>query len=267
MIRFLILIISLTCFAATAHGLVVEFKPAAEVAEASITLGDIASFDEDTAFSRALATQPVGQAPSPGQQITLQSGPIITHLATTIDPLTPVEWRGAASVTVSRNTLMISSSDIMGIIAAYIQENAGRLAAAKIRFLPTAQPLPFSLPTGKLSWQVIPSNPDILESSRFSVIFSIDGRVRKNMSVRGKMEILAQVVVAARDLPRGTVLEAGHLAMATLDIASQREPVLDPQEIVGKKTPQADPRRQLAVQAPGRVPSPHQKGAAGTDNP
>jgi len=230
-----ILISCILLLAGQAHGLVVEFKAAAEVADATVTLGDIAAFDEDTDLSRALASQPVAQSTSPGQEILIQTPPIVQSLSNRLDPGTTVEWRGAETVTITRGASEISSADVLRIIDTFILKNATGLPEAKIRFIPDAQPLPFSLPTGKVSWQVVPSDPQIIGSSRFSVIFSVDGRVRKNMSVLGRMEVLASVVVAAKDLRRGTMLSPQSLGTAVLDIANLREPIFEPKELIGKK--------------------------------
>jgi len=236
MIRTTLFIIVFLVFTVQAYGLTVNLQPTAVVAETTVTLGDIATFDEVSEFSRNLASQPVSQAPSPGQEITLQTQPIIQQLMRSVDTnLHQVQWQGAASVTISRKVTVIRSGDIVDIINQFIQENAHDLPQAKIRFIPAAQPLSFSLPAGKLTWQVIPSDPEILGSSRFSIIFSVDDRVRRNMSVRGNMEAITQVVAAKKNLPRGTILSAKDLTLAMQDIGNLRDPVFFPRKILGKK--------------------------------
>lgn len=229
------LIILLIFANAEVHGLTVTLQPSAEVSEQTITLGDIASFDEESPLSRALASQPVGQAPSPGQQITLQAGSVIRNLMSNLPQQSTVQWQGAADIKVTRSAVVVSPAQVLQIIGNYIGENTRNLAQAEIRFIPSAQPLPFSLPSGKLTWQVTPSDPQILGSSRFSVIFSVDGRVRKNMSVRGRMEVLVPVVVVKGDTAKGSVLGPAHLAMSVLDISEMRGPILDPKEVIGKR--------------------------------
>jgi len=230
------LIILLLAIGSNAYGLTVALNGSVEVAEATVTLGDIATFDEDTELSRALASQPVGQAPSPGQEITLQASSIIHNLTNALDRHASVQWQGATEIKVTRGATAVSSADVLQIIDTFIHDNTKELAQAKIRFIPSAQPLPFSLPSGKLTWQVIPSDPQIIGSSRFSVIFSVDGRVRKNMSVRGQLEILAQVVVMKGDIRKGTILGPQHLAMTVLDISElHAPPILNPREVLGKR--------------------------------
>jgi flagella basal body P-ring formation protein FlgA len=221
--------------AAPAHGLVIEFKDSANVDGVSVTLGDIAVFDEDTELSRSLASQNVAQAPSPGQDIQLQTRSIRQYFDTNLNINTPIYWRGAETTTVLRNAVQISPAQILNIIDTFLEQNKTELPQAEIRFIPTSQPLPFIIPAGELRWEVIPSDPAIVGSSRFSIIFRVDGRVRKNMSVRGHLEVLAQVVVAASEIRKGEVLTPRHLATAVQDISNLREPCLNAQEILGKK--------------------------------
>ena len=234
MFRFAFIILLLTV-CSNAYGLTVRFNGAAEVAEATVTLGDIATFNEDTDFSRALASQPVGQAPSPGQEITLQASSIINNLKNNLDQYATVLWQGSPEIKVTRGATVISSDKILQIIDAFIHDNFKQIVQAKISFFPSAQPLPFSLPAGKLTWQVIPSDPQIIGSSRFAIIFSVDGRVRKNMSVRGRLEVLAQVVVMRGDITKGTILGPQHLAMMVQDVGQLHDPIFNPRDVLGKR--------------------------------
>lgn len=233
MIRFLL--ITLLLVTAPAYGLVVEFKTTAKVAGTSVTLGDIADFNDDSDLSRALATQTVAQAPSPGREIELNAQPIITYFSKNSAINESVEWRGAATIRVTRSAVQVSSAEILDIITGYLRQKKSALPLAEIRFIPSAQPLPFTMPDGELRWEVVPSDPNIIGSSRFTIIFKVDGRVRKNMSIRGKVEAIAPVVVAADNLRKGTVLTPSNLAMSTQDISSLQAPCLDPRDVIGKK--------------------------------
>lgn len=233
MIRLTLLLTIL--FAASAQALVVDFRPTAEVADSGVTLGDIAKLDEETEFSHALASQIIAQAPAPGQEAVLQTKEVIRHLKGSLDSASPVQWQGAPTITVRRLANTVQPSDIMAIIDHYLSDTTGQLGFTKIRFIPEAQPLPFSLPAGKLSWQVIPSDPKIINSSRFSLIFKVDDRVRRNMSIRGKMEVLAPVVVSSQDIRRGTVLGPQHLSTQVMEISGLREPITKAEDAIGKR--------------------------------
>ena len=106
---------------------------------------------------------------------------------------------------------------------------------AVIRFIPASHPLPFTLPKGKLSCDVIPSNPGILSSSRFSLIFRVDDKVVKNMSIRGKIEARANIITTAIPVKKGTILAPRHLKETVMDISEIKDPGFSADEFLGKK--------------------------------
>jgi len=169
----------------SAEALEITFQPSGSVDESVIKLGDIARFDEQTEMTRALATLPVGQAVAPGEKTTLSSLGIKDSLTAIHSLSGDIVWSGSPTITVLRRGESIGPERIETIIAEYITRNQNNLPEAEIRFVPSALPLPFMLPSGDLSHEVIPSNPDILGSSRFSIIFRIDGNVVKSMPVLG----------------------------------------------------------------------------------
>ncbi len=234
MIR-LILIILILSTSTPAFALVIEFKKTADVGNVTVTLGDIADFDQDTDLSRALASQHVTQAPSIGRELKLKTQPVINHFTNNLNVTEPLSWRGSKTVHVTRSAEQISSADILTIIDGYLEQRKNDFPQVQFRFTPVAQPMPIVVPAGQLSWEVIPSDPDLIGSSRFSIIFSVDGRVRKNMSVRGKLEVLAQAVIAGKDIRRGSILRPQDLAMSLQDISAVQAPCLNPRQILGKK--------------------------------
>jgi flagellar basal body P-ring formation protein FlgA len=219
----------------TAEALEITFQPSCSVDDSAITLGDIARFDEQTEMTRALATLAVGQAAAPGEKSTLSSLGIKDSLTAIHSLSGEIVWSGSPTVTVVRRGENIGPERIETIIAEYIKRNINNLPEAEIRFVPSALPLPFMLPTGDLSHEVIPSNPDILGSSRLSIIFRIDGNVVKNMSVRGTVEALAHVVISAGPLKKGEILRPQHLSTATMDISSLDNAGMAMEDFVGKK--------------------------------
>ena len=196
--------------AQTADALEITFNPDATVDDSIIRLGDIADFDEVTEMTRALATLTVGQAPAPGETSSLRSLTIKEYLVSSQSLPKDIRWIGSPTVTVQRRGVSIGSETILAIIAEYIHKNKINLPEAEIRFIPSSLPLPFTLPTGELTHEVIPSNPRILDSSRFSIIFRVDDNVVKNMSVRGKIEAMAHIVVTSRPLKKGQILRRGR---------------------------------------------------------
>jgi flagella basal body P-ring formation protein FlgA len=219
----------------TAYAFDVTFKKMVEVDDALVKLGDVATIDTVSEFGKALLTIPVANAPEPGETTYFRTANIKKYLSTSQSLPDNIDWAGAPSIKVTRKGTFIDSTRMLDIIAEYLRSQKDNLPLAIIHFVPTALPLPFTLPTGDLNYQVIPSNPGILNSSRFSIIFNVDDRVVKNMSVRGRVEAQANIITAATPVKKGTILEAHHLQEAVLDISDIKDPGFSPDEFIGKK--------------------------------
>lgn len=233
MIRLSLFIALLFC-AAPALALEVTFRPDAEIEAVAVTLADIADFSEKSQLADALASKPVGQSGQPGQDVTLDSAAIIRQLTSDRDLPGDILWSGAASVKVHRRGITVGPEKLQEIIDGYLADHRDDLPSADIRFIADASPTPFVLPTGDLKWEVIPSDPGIIGSSRFSIIFTVDGRVRRNMSLTGRFEALAPVAVASVDLAKGSLLSLASIVMETRDITRFRKPFLDPAQLEGR---------------------------------
>lgn len=236
MIRLTLLIFCLfLAFTEPCNGLEITFRPSASVEDVSVKLADVADFDVPSDLSQALGSQVISSSPAPGQEILLQSGTLRQHLTATLSIPASVQWNGPATLRVHRNGISIGPEKIQSIIAEFLQKHRNDLPEAKIHFIPASLPLPFILPTGELTWEVIPSNPKILSSSSISLIFNVNGDVRKNISISGHIEALAPVTVAATSIQRGSTLTAEQVQVLTKDIAENSSPCLDPRDIIGKK--------------------------------
>lgn len=234
--RRILLIISLLAGLSQPCGaLEITFKQDSFVDAPVVKLGDIADFDENTEMVRALASKPVGQSPQPGENFSLNSLNIKQYFASSQSLPQDTLWTGSPTVTVHRRGLNIGSDKIQSIISEFLEKNKRILPDAEIKFIPNSLPLPFILPTGELSYEVIPSNPSILQSSRFSIIFRINNKVVKNMSVRGEVEALARVVISATSLKRDQIIEPEMVSLEVMDIAKIADPGLDQEDFIGKK--------------------------------
>lgn len=235
MIRILLIFVSLLVQVHPAGALEIIFNKSSVLDGSVITFGDIASFDESSVMVKALATLPVGQSPPPGEELLLRSISVKQFLLTKQPVLREAIWRGSPTVAVRRRGVTIGPDRIQSMIDDFIAANLNNLPEADISFVPHDMPLPFTLPTGTLTHQVIPSSPGIIGSSRFSIIFRVDDQVVKNMSVRGETRALAKVVVSAKPLKRGQLLTTEDLTTAVLDISDDKSSELDIGDFVGKK--------------------------------
>ena len=230
------LLLSISC---PSYGLDIIFSSQADISGPTTTLGDIAVLSDDTELARALSSQIVGQSPRPGQLTSFDSRQVISSIIKDNGPLDSVFWKGASNVQVKRKAITITPGKILEIIADYIADNQARLPQSTINFKPESLPIPFPLPTGNLTWNVIPSNPGIIGSTRFTIIFEVDDRVRKNYSIRGHTEAIAPVVVAKRRLKYGDIITPDAVGLASRDISRINHYILDPDIVIGSSIKRA----------------------------
>jgi flagella basal body P-ring formation protein FlgA len=233
--KVLLILVLFIAFGQNVNALEITFQPSSSVDESVIRLGDIVSLDENTEMARALASLIVGQAPSPGKTSSLRSQNVKEFLTSSQSLPQGILWSGSPTVTVLRRGVTVGPEKIQTIIAEFLKENQNNLPDAEIRFVPSSLPLPFTLPMGDLTHQILPSKPGILGSSRFSIIFRVNDKVVKNMSIRGKVEALADVVVSVGPLKKKQILRPQHLTTTLMDIGSTANPVLDFDDLLGKK--------------------------------
>lgn len=232
-IKIFLTLLTILAVTAEACALDVNFLTQAEVAASEITLGDIAEFSEKSQLSEALSTIIICRSPEPGEVTGLDARQVITSLLKEHGPMNAVFWKGSSGISVKRLSQTITHNQVIAVIKQYIDDNLHRLPKAKIAFKPDSLPLPFLLPTGRLSWEVIPSSPRIIGSSRFAVIIRVDGRVEKNFSVRGHTEAIMPVVVTARRLKYGEIVTADSIALAPRDISRFESYIDTPGLVVG----------------------------------
>lgn len=132
-------------------------------------------------------------------------------------------------------TATIGDAELRKVVVAYLQQQQNRYPQAEIRLRGMQHITAFHVPAGRLRWEITPSSPRLFDSRRFNFILRSDGRVVRNMTISVDLEALAPVAIAAADLPRGTILDANDLTMATMDLSGLRMPCLDAAELIGKK--------------------------------
>jgi len=235
---FLIMTLLILGLAVPCHALDIVFHSATTVSGPSVTLADIADFNnrsEQTEAANTLADQTVATSPDAGEKIILDTHSIIHKLSQGVTDPDSIQWSGAKTVTVSRQGVTITPKIVQNIIDAFLTEHSKELSGVNCSFTPIDPPSAFIVPTGDLQWEVTPSNPSIIGSSRFSLIGRIDGQVIKNFSVRGTLKAMAPVVVATVNLRRDDMIIESQIRMESMDISPLRAPCLQKDQVIGKK--------------------------------
>jgi flagella basal body P-ring formation protein FlgA len=222
------------CFCGFALALEARFKEKATVDEEFFTLGDVATLNPP---SSELASRVIYRSPAPGKKMTYKAAEIQSYLQQTDDDFQEVSWTGAGTIHVTREGLVIAPQKVVEIINQYLEKNRLNTGVKNIHmvFVPSRSPRSFILPKGRLSYRVIPSAFPLFRSQSFNITFSIDGRVEKNLAVRGDLNAKAPVVVATSDIPRGTLLSADDIRVVTKDLNKLRDPCYEPQQLLGQK--------------------------------
>ena len=217
-----------------ALALEIAFLQSRSVSQDSILLSDITDVSEQTPLAKALGSQIVGIAPDPGNINVLDAREIINKIEKSHNSrLKGVLWKGSPLITVTRESVTITSEKIQEMIDDYIAENLHRLPDAEITFVPDSLPLPFEIQTGSLSWDIVPSSPQIIGSSRFSIILKVDNKVRKNFSVKGETKAVTSVATASRKLKYGDIITPDMVTIADRDISTLQSYSRSASELIG----------------------------------
>ncbi|MEW6220153.1 MAG: flagellar basal body P-ring formation chaperone FlgA [Thermodesulfobacteriota bacterium] len=97
-----------------------------------------------------------------------------------------------------------------------------------------ASPPEVRLPAGPYETRLLnQAHPEHLGAKTLHVLFLQDGEEKARARLTGDLDLLAEVVVARRDLPRDTVLAAGDITVATRPSAAAGAAALEPAAVVG----------------------------------
>jgi flagella basal body P-ring formation protein FlgA len=234
MLRLFALLILLGCTLSALPSLALEIELRDQVAIKGNTIGlhDIAQIKPDTTALCHPQDCIIAPAPTPGSSRTLSATDVLLKIQSQMGDI-PVKLTGAAQTLVHREGTVIDKKKFQEIIAQYLQQNNDRLPQAEVRLLSLRTPADFTLPTGKLSWQVTPNKNEILTSTSFAIIFRVDGIILRTVTIKLKFEAMAEVATATGRLRKGTIIESEHITMRRMDIAGIPNPILDGKVLLG----------------------------------
>lgn len=210
----------------------VNFQPTAAIADSRILLGDIAVIKPQNAETEALGQLPIAVAPAPGKTKELYVVQVINALRNRPEAA-GVDWQGSQTIVIQRKSNTLSQGQMQQIIAEYLKENSSRLPATEYRFTPLRTPETLTLPAGKLSWKVTPSRPGIVGSTNFAIALAVDGKPAGTCVVRGRLEAVSAVAVAATTLNKGDVVTEANIVMQQQDIGERDKPFTNKEQILG----------------------------------
>jgi flagella basal body P-ring formation protein FlgA len=221
--------------ASSAFGLEILLKESSVVQGERITLGEISHISPATENAQALGLVELLLAPQPGQETTIRASEIKQIITRRGIITEDIDWRGPEDIRIKRASIHIDGEAIEKILAEYLAGKKEIVPQAEIRFKEIRLVRPFDLPVGDLSTEVIPSDPSILASRRFTILFRVNSKVEQNIAVQTQLEAMASVAVAAKDLRRGSIITADDINLLQLDIINLANPSFAPEELIGKE--------------------------------
>ena len=247
--RYLLLSIVLIVLSAdSVCGYEITFFEKVEVESSELSLGDIVSFHGDHETTNALKIHKIGAAPAPGKTISVDARRIIREVHRTFDDLPEINWTGHATVTVYRKGNRITGSEIDQLLTDYLKRNNDKFRGAQVKHTIESLPAPFYLPTGTFECDIIPANPQIIGSKRVSLIFKVDGKVIKNLSIHCRIEAYAKVVVARNRIKYGTILNPAELMLRTMELSRLEDYATSIDQVAGTIAKRAI-RKGVAIQS------------------
>jgi flagellar basal body P-ring formation protein FlgA len=214
-------------------GLEVSFKNEAVVTGSMLTLSDVAVLRP---LSKAEVLSGIVLFPSPahGEQRCFNSSILKAYVLDAVVNKDSVRWSGAETICIQREGAVLSQNEIQTVIDTRLREILGHLFAEQVAFEAVHLPDISPFPTGQVEYEVLFSDRDILKSRQVNVIIKVDGKVRENLTITGRVQALVPVVVAVEKLNRGAVLTQDNIMTQLKNIAELKDPCFDPETIIGQ---------------------------------
>jgi len=212
----------------------VHFKARAEVSGQRIVLADIADIQPAGSATEALGQLPITSSPAPGRTKELYVTTVINGLRNRPEAA-DVDWQGSQTIVVERQAVTLSPEQMQAMIAAYLKENSSILPKAEIRFSSVRAPEAMVLPAGTLTWKITPSRPGIIGSTNFVIALSVDDKPAGNCTLRGRLEVTAEVLTAASTLHKGDFLTEENVVLQRQDISNIDNPLFVKEDFLGRQ--------------------------------
>ncbi len=213
----------------------------ATVTGREIYLGDIASIESASEALREEARKAqICRASEPGFSRTLHVGYIKSRLRQQGIPAEYISWGGAQQVIVETKAARLTPQKIMShaeaFLASWINARCS-ISGASVHIQPVNEIRPVTLPYGEVTVEVQPVSPNSIGGIvPLSFAISVDGRECEKRVILFKVEILKEVVIAARDLDRNKAIESEDLRIALRDIGEHLDVFFQKDELTGKRS-------------------------------
>ncbi len=236
---FVATILVATAVRAAPGALIIRIAEEATVTGDVVTLGQIASFHPDLdPRVESLKEVEVSAAPAPGNSHRLNSRFLQYKVGSVIkDQGEVITLEAPGSLVIHRTAQTVTSSRMEDIFRDHILKAApwseDEMTMESIRV-----PGDLDLPEGALHWDIRENgNTDYLGNISATLTFNVDGRMIRRVPLSCRILITREVVRAARNIQRGTVILTEDLEMIQeTTMRRQGDALVQKEEAVGKQT-------------------------------
>lgn len=207
------------------------------VAGERILLGDIADISllspSGQALAEALARLDLGPAPGAGQTTVLRRSQIEMRLNSSRLDLASATLNLPEELRLTGRGQELSQAVLRQALENYLAENepyqSGRFELRNVNF----GPLPI-LPPGRAAYRFVPQRSANPASLAGTFLLAVDGRETARVRVTAQIELSIPVLVAARPLPKGQVLNPGDLERGLVPYAQAKGALTEPGPALGQ---------------------------------
>jgi len=221
---------------ASAEPIMISLRPESTIRGTGIRLGDVADIKgPDPALVARLRAVEVGRAPLPGLSRALDLPYIKARLLQCqIDPAT-LTWDIPPAITVVAASQRITGSDLVAAARERVETlRAADAGPASIQ--PMVVPPDLTLPEGALTLKaLVRPGTELNGTVPVTVEAWVDGTQVRALSVALKVVPLVDVLVAARLIPRGTMLTPEDVRMDRRTLVPGVEPLREPAAVLGQR--------------------------------
>ena len=204
----------------------IQLRPESTVHGPEIRLGEIAGIQgDDGGLVERLREAEVGRAPLPGLSRTLDLTYLKARLLQLqIDP-GRLALEAPPTVTVATASQRVEGGDLVAFVQAQIRVERGAEAEhLAVKTLGSVAAL--VLPEGQLALKLrLPAGAELRGATACAVEAWVDGVLIRSISVPVRFGLLAELLVAARAIPRGAILTPEDIRVERRELPAGQEPL------------------------------------------
>ena len=216
----------------------IRFLESAEIDTDRIRLGGIAEIKgEDQEMVQKLRAIVIGKAPLPGESTHISEEYVKMRLKQNSVDLSQISIAGSKNIKVSSDFVEISKEKIKHVAMDFIYKKVpwerNRIRVKEIRVSDD-----IVLPRGKITYEVIPPpKADYLGTTPLSILFKVNGDLKKRVWATVDIEVLSEVVVTRRPLRRYQLITEDDIQLEKRNLADlSSDAVTSLDEVLGKRT-------------------------------